>query len=531
MTHISLALLVAGLIYYISVLSELAYLAQQSSYQLSGFTRHHSQRLMNFPDGICVLGGFVALLSGFPHLSWLGVLAAVVIAALGVYQFAGWGKRKKTLKVPLVWTPRANRLIVAYCLCFAVEAVVVSIWVPRLLLFPAALAVWNMALALLVTKPVEMNIQAGFKRRANTRLRQLKRLHQLRVVGITGSYGKTSTKFILGTILGAKYDVLVTPSSFNTPMGICKVVNGDLAGHHEVFVAEMGARHRGDIRELVKFVEPAYALITAVGPAHLETMESIENIAKTKFDLARGTTLGGVVVVNGDNAYCVREAKTLDRDVLFYGSEFAPHLSAYSKDITIEGMETVFRLILPGDGELTCRTKLLGKHNVLNIVGAALLARRMGLDLDEIEVGISRIQPVEHRLQLINPGNGVLVIDDAFNANPEGAAMAIEVLGQFANYRKWIVTPGMVEMGSQSATIHETFGQQMASVCDRVILVGKMNSAMMMQGLMAAGFPQEHVYLARSLTEAQSMWQKELRAGDVLLLENDFPDHLEQASS
>lgn len=531
MTDVLLIMLVASLLFAGSHLKELTYLAQQSSYQIGGFSRHHFGRLLRFPDATTVLCSLIAFVAWVVPFDWLAEAVSIVVTGFALFQFVTWGKQSKSLKLPLVWTPRSKRLVATFVLCVVIELVICWLWIPGLLLIPAATATLTMGLSLVLTKPVEMYIQSGFKRKANQRLRQLHRLNQLRVVGITGSYGKTSTKFILGTILGVKHDVLVTPSSFNTPMGICKVINGELAAHHEVFVAEMGARHRGDIRELVKFVQPTYSMITAVGPAHLETMGSLENIAKTKFDLARGTADEGVVVVNGDNEQCVREAGTLDRDVLFYGSEFAPHLSAFSKDVHVKDRETVFTLVFPGDGEVSCRTKLLGKHNVMNIVGAALLARRMGLSLEEIEAGIVRIEPVEHRLQLIDPGNGVLVIDDAFNSNPEGAAMAIEVLGQFTHYRKWMVTPGMVEMGAQSAAIHQTLGRQMASVCDKVILVGKLNSAMMLKGLMEAGFPQDQVYIAGSLAEAQSMWQKELRPGDVLLLENDFPDHLEQASS
>lgn len=531
MTHVTWALLLAGLLYYISVLAELAYLAQQSSYQIGGFLRHHIKRLTRVPDGVVVICAGVATVGGVTKLPWLELVASIVVAGLGAYQIAMWRNKGKRLKLPLVWTPRAQRLTVTYFVFFAVECLLFWVFAPALLLLPAALVVVNMALALVASKPVEMSIHFGFKRKANQRLRQLKKLNQLRVVGITGSYGKTSTKFILGAILGAKYDVLVTPSSFNTPMGICKVVNGDLEAHHDVFVAEMGARHRGDIQELVKFVEPSHSIITAVGPTHLETMGSIENVAKTKFDLARGTARDGVIVVNGDNEYCVRAAEQTGRDVLFYGSQYAPHLSAYSKDVQVEGVHTVFTLVLPGDGEITCRTQLLGKHNVLNIVGAALLARRMGLSLEEIEAGVASIEPVEHRLQLIDNASGVLVIDDAFNANPEGASMALEVLGQFSNYRKWIVTPGMIELGSQSEAIHLEFGRQMATVCDFVVLIGRLNSGNMLKGLKQAGFPEDRVYMARSLAEAQSIYQKDVRVGDVLLFENDFPDHLEEATS
>ncbi|MCL6593833.1 MAG: UDP-N-acetylmuramoyl-tripeptide--D-alanyl-D-alanine ligase, partial [Alicyclobacillus sp.] len=152
----------------------------------------------------------------------------------------------------------------------------------------------------------------------------------------------------------------------------------------------------------------------------------------------------------------------------------------------------------------------------------------MGLSLEEIERGIARIQPVEHRLQLIDPGTGVLIIDDAFNSNPEGAAAALEVLAGFHGRRKWIVTPGMVELGAESAAVHRELGERMAAVCDRVVLVGRLNAEAMLEGLRAAGFPDAHVMVAGSLAEAQQRYLSQLQPGDVVLFENDLPDHLER---
>jgi UDP-N-acetylmuramoyl-tripeptide--D-alanyl-D-alanine ligase len=224
----------------------------------------------------------------------------------------------------------------------------------------------------------------------------------------------------------------------------------------------------------------------------------------------------------------VKEAKTLSRDVLFYGFQAAQHLSAYAEQVCVEDRETAFTLVLVGDIKIRCKTRLLGRHNVQNIVGAALLARRMGLSPEELEQGIASIQPVEHRLQLIDPGTGILVIDDAFNSNPEGAAAALEVLSQFSSYRKWIVTPGMVELGSQSKEVHRAFGRQIAAVCDEVILVGKLNTQSLLAGLADAEFPVAQVHTFQSLGEAQKFLPSLLRAGDVVLFENDLPDHLEQ---
>ena len=519
-------LLVTGAFYWFTRLPEWTYYAQRESYQSGGFYRHHFTRAVVSHHGWQGALSLVALLAGLLKWWWMGV----PIGLLVIVQALSSNRRlkRKEWKVPLHWTARATRLAVAQGIVLVFEWTVLWRWFPAGILLPIWLSLWNVILALWLTKPMEWVVQSRFKQKARTRLRELRELQQLRVVGITGSYGKTSSKYILGSILGAKFDVLFTPGSFNTPMGICRVVNEQLSGHHDVFVAEMGARHRGDIQELVRLVEPSYGLITSVGPAHLETFGNLENISHTKFDLARGIAPEGIVVVNGDNFYCVEEAKTLPRDVLFYGFQEAPHLSAYAEQVRVEGQETAFTLVLVGDTKVQCKTRLLGRHNVLNIVGAALLARRMGLSPEDLERGIAVIQPVEHRLQLIDPGTGILVIDDAFNSNPDGAAAALEVLSQFSERRKWIVTPGMVEPGQQSKEAHRALGRKMGTVCDEVILVGKLNTPDLMAGLQEVSFPASRVHTFRSLGEAQQFLPGLLRPGDVVLFENDLPDHLEQ---
>lgn len=501
--------------------------AQRESYQVRGYVRHHGPRSVRGTDAVaCALS--VVLFAAFllPGWPWSGVALGGILVALGWRELAV--RRKTTLKLPLVWTARAKRLASTYVAWTLLEVALASLLYPPLVAFVACLPALHMLLALWTMKPVERAVQNGFKRKARETLRTFRQMNGLRVVGVTGSYGKTSTKFILGAVLGARFDVLVTPGSYNTPMGLCRVINETLASQHDIFVAEMGARHKGDIQELVQLVEPACALITAVGPAHLEMFGSLENIAHTKFDLARGVGSNGIVVVNGDNDWCVQEAGTVVAPVLFYGYHEASHLMAWAREARVDGTGTAFTLVFRDEGEVACKTRLLGRHNVLNIVGAALLARAMGLSLEDIRLGVSRIEPVEHRLQLIDPGTGVLVIDDGFNANPDGAEAALEVLGQFVGRRKWILTPGMVEMGAASNTIHETFGRQMAAVCDRVVLIGRLNQASMLRGLAAAGFPGESIHTVGSLEEATQVLGRETRSGDVVLIENDLPDHLEQ---
>ncbi|RIV22982.1 UDP-N-acetylmuramoyl-tripeptide--D-alanyl-D-alanine ligase [Alicyclobacillaceae bacterium I2511] len=519
-------LMITGAYYWFARLPEWTYYAQRESYQSGGFYRHHFIRAITSDHGWQGVVSLVFLFAGLLNWWWMAIPAGFFMILHALY--TGKVFRRKVWKVPLHWTARAWRLAITQGIVLVLEWMILCWWFPAGIMLAVWLSLWNVILALWLSWPLEWMIQHQFKHKAKTRLRELQVLHQLRVIGITGSYGKTSSKYILGSVLSAKFDVLFTPGSFNTPMGICRVINEQLSGHHEVFVAEMGARHRKDIQELVQLVEPSYGLITSVGPAHLETLGSLDNIAHTKFDLARGVSTEGIMVVNGDNIYCVKEAKTLSRDVLFYGFQAAQHLSAYAEQVCVEDRETAFTLVLVGDIKIRCKTRLLGRHNVQNIVGAALLARRMGLSPEELEQGIASIQPVEHRLQLIDPGTGILVIDDAFNSNPEGAAAALEVLSQFSSYRKWIVTPGMVELGSQSKEVHRAFGRQIAAVCDEVILVGKLNTQSLLAGLADAEFPVAQVHTFQSLGEAQKFLPSLLRAGDVVLFENDLPDHLEQ---
>ena len=250
-------------------------------------------------------------------------------------------------------------------------------------------------------------------------------------IGITGSYGKTSTKFILAAILGEKYSVLPTPSSFNTPMGLTKVIRTQLEPHHQVFIAEMGARHVGDIKELCDLVRPEYGVLTSVGEQHLETMGNIETIASTKFELIEGLKPGGAAFFGADDGGWCDKLFARARGEKHRAGLGSGYLSMYAEDITVGPSGSRFTLSDGEGGRVTCETKLLGKHNIQNIVLSCAVAKRLGMTMEEIARGVLRAQPVEHRLQLIKGANGVIVIDDAFNANPSGAAAAFEVLGSF----------------------------------------------------------------------------------------------------
>ena len=289
-------------------------------------------------------------------------------------------------------------------------------------------------------------------------------------IGITGSYGKTSVKFILGTILQEKYQTLITPSSFNTPMGVTKIIRERLTPATQVFVAEMGARHVGDIKELCRLVHPRYGVLTSVGPQHLDTFHTLERIKNTKYELMDAVPADGCCFFPDDGAICRELYDRTEKEKRLCCLHYSPDADVWATDVTVSPMGSRFVLHTSAE-EIACETRLLGEHNIQNILLAATVALHLGLTMRQVARGISKLQPVEHRLQLI-PSPGITIIDDAFNSNPKGAEAAVKVLGAF-QARRIIITPGMVELGGQEAAFNREFGRKICGNADIAMLVGR----------------------------------------------------------
>lgn len=374
------------------------------------------------------------------------------------------------------------------------------------------LFVW---LAYIVLLPVENLVK---KRYFNDAKRKLAARDIIKI-GITGSFGKTSTKFILGTMLSEKYNTLVTPSSYNTPMGVTRVIREQLTDAHEAFVAEMGARYKGDIKELCELVNPHYGLITSIGKQHMETFGSYEALLETKAELL---DYAAVAFLNGDIEDC-RKLRDRAKEAHLFGLQDDPAYYMRAADITVGRHGSAFTLIAADGGQAHCQTVLLGKHNIANITGAAVLAYHAGVPLESIAEGIRKVEPIEHRLQLIQ--GRVTVIDDAFNANPAGTAAAMEVLREFSDMRRVVVTPGMVELGEEQYTLNEEFGRTMAGVANVVIIVGKTNAEAIKNGLLQAAFSESCIINAGTLEEVTAILPEYAPEGSVVLFENDLPEN------
>ncbi len=510
--------------------------------QLNGYkTPEHSWWIKkNFRRYIFPLvlfaGQFALLATGYNiPLLILFTVCNAVIAILN--------KPSKKFKKPLKYTARVKRMMVTFFIMIAIIFVValflgretetiitddvVVKWFYKFrplqfILVGSALYLTPILVPLsnIINKPVETYIQHWYINDAKRILSEMPDLHK---IGITGSYGKTSMKFYLSELLSSQYNTLKTPESFNTPMGITITVRQHLKPTHEYFICEMGARRVHEIKELCEIAHPHDAIITSVGPQHLETFGSIENVVNTKFELADSVqAVGGKIYLNGDNEL-IRKKAPQYKNAVMYGLQ--EHNDYRATDISVSDRGTEFTVITP-DGE-SCRftMKLLGEHNVQNVLGAIAYCHGIGIPLEKLLLPVKRISPVPHRLQLLDKGGNLTYIDDAYNSNPNGCRAALNVLGLFDACRI-LVTPGMVELGAKQEELNFEFGQEAAKACDYIVLVGKNQTVPIYNGIKDAGYDMNNVYVADGLNEALAKVQ-EYRTDKkkIVLLENDLPDN------
>ncbi len=479
-----------------------------------------------------VVFGLTKLLPNVPVILMTWICYGILYLAFfipNIIEICRSKKERKQAKKPLKYTARAKRLYFSNILIlFILRALLMdylgtdfisTIIAYSFLVFTLPI---NMMISNIFIGPTEDLINNHYINSARRKLNK-KEYKNLIKIGITGSYGKTSTKYILQTILSEKYNVLATPESYNTTMGNVRTIREKLMPEHQVFISEMGARKRYDIQEICNFVRPQIGIITSIGEQHLETFKTIENVAKAKSELLNGLTYDGVVVLPKDNKYCFELYQKEKHEKYLYGMDGKGNPDVYVTDIKLSAEGSTFTIVTKKE-KFSCTTKLLGKHNVQNIVGCVAIALHLGLSKDEIVRGIAKVEPVPHRLQILPSANGTIVIDDAFNSNPVGSKMALEVIKQFEG-RKIIITPGMVELGEKEYELNKEFGRAMAESVDIAILVGIKRSKPLEEGLREKKFEENNIYVVNNLDEATKRLASISKAGDVVLFENDLPDN------
>lgn len=492
---------------------------QQNSYFLSRYFNWGKTHI-GFKLVVSVILGLLALVLFFFKV-YIAVLIIAVIEliiksfSLNVYN--------KTAIKKLVFTARIKRLIACniVLLILAFLSFIVFYLNPAfsILSFALILLFAHLPAALLVISGFIMSfIEKGISQSyINDAKNILKSMPNLKVIGVTGSYGKTSAKFILKRILSEKYNVVATPESFNTPMGIVRTVREYLKPTTQIFIAEMGAKNIGDIKELCELAKPTMGLITAVGPQHLESFKTVSNVAKTKFELADFTQN---VFVNFESE--AAKEKAAEYVTHPYGLDSA--CETYAENIKVSFKGTEFDLV-HFDTKIHLSTKLLGSHNVTNIVGACAIALTLGVEPEKIKYAVSTLSPTAHRLEKKNFLNGSTLLDDSYNSNPEGSKRAVEVLGQFEDKTKIIVTPGMVELGENEFEFNYKLGEYAAEVCDYLIFVGENRSIPLKKAAIDKGFKEDNIFVVKRFKDSLEILQRLCNKDTVVLFENDLPDN------
>ena len=474
------------------------------------------------------------LLYGFDVLAlrggarWAGILAAVLLLPLsaGAGLAIGRAFSPRRAKKKFVITGRVKRLYAVFFLVMTgISALCAATpWAVLPALWPLALPL-VVALSGLLAWPIEKAISECYFRDARRKLLSNPNLVR---IGITGSYGKTSVKHILGAILSEKYPTLITPASFNTPMGVTRTIREKLSPSHQVFVGEMGARHVGDIKEMCRLVHPTIGIITSVGPQHLETFKTIERVASTKYELIEALPAEGSHAYFYDDGAWVRKMYDRTQKPKSLCGRDPAICDCWCDEVSVSAEGSRFQLHIRGVGSVECHTRLLGEHNIQNILLAAAVASDLGLTLRQISHGVEKLSPVKHRLELLSHPGSFTIINDAFNSNPVGAKAALKVLRDFPA-RRIIITPGMVELGEREAEYNREFGREMAGCVDIAIIVGKNRALPIIEGLKEAGFPEESIHRVDSLDDSTRLLHGLVRPTDTVLYENDLPDHYQEA--
>jgi UDP-N-acetylmuramoyl-tripeptide--D-alanyl-D-alanine ligase len=451
--------------------------------------------------------GVAAVVSLAAAWVWLPAAGAVALVAVVVGP-VGLPLRGRTSK--LAWTRRLRTLTLATALVAlgatlagwaagvgAHVAVTIAVVVPAV--------VDAVLLALL---PVERRAAARYVEQATTALRRVDPV----IVAITGSYGKTTTKGYVRHLLSGSVRVVASPASFNNTAGLSRAVNEGLAAGTEVFVAEMGTYGRGEIRGLCSWVQPEIAVITAIGPVHLERMGSIENIVAAKTEIVEGAE---VAVLNVDAPYLADVAAGLaDRMEVVRCSA-----TSGAADVFVGREGDSLTVVVRGEKVAS----LKGTVHPTNVACALGIVVALEVPMAEVVPRLATLPGAPNRQQVSTSPRGVVVIDDTFNANPAGAVAALELLNRHTRgRRRVVVTPGMVELGSLQYGENASLAAAASRAATDVVVVGRTNRRALLEG---ARHGPATVHIVDTREEAVEWVRAHLGPGDGVLYENDLPDH------
>ena len=454
---------------------------------------------------VAIPAGAVAMVAALlASVAWGSMGLAVAGVTLVVFP---WGLSIRGRTSRLAFTRRMTTVaivsVVIVVFVLALSLVVRAAWLA--ILVASLVPLW-VALATVALAPLEERSAQRFVDAASTRLRRVRP----RVIAITGSFGKTSTKNHLAALLGGVSGVVATPRSFNNRAGLSRSINENMSDDTRIFIAEMGTYGPGEIAALCEWCPPEISVITAIGEVHLERMGSLDNIERAKREI---TTSASTVVLNGDDARLagwVAPLRAQGKTVITAGTTPSCDVSVVS-----HGDEWV----ISEAGELVAVLPAIRSIHPTNVACALAAGVAVGVAITDLASRVSDIAPVANRAVVATAASGVMVIDDTFNANPVSAQASLDTLMTLPlSGRRVVVTPGLVEMGSRRISANEEFARAVSDAGAELIVVGRSNARALVRGSRGARS-------ARRRDDAVAWVRANLGPGDGVLYLNDLPDH------
>lgn len=439
----------------------------------------------------------------------------------------GFFPSKGSLENGLVWT---SKMILVFIIALLFEILIlillfkITIYISILWLILFFFS-WPflISLSLLIIWPIDTIYKNLIINKAR---KILKKEPNIKIVAIAGSYGKTTMKNIVVTVIGPKLKVIATPESVNTPVGISRWLITLLQKEQkpDVLIVEMGEHYRNDIKFLCSITPPDISILTGINEAHFDRLKDIKETIATMFEVVDYAKKDAQIILNADDKHIKSNYKKYinDKKTFFYSAKNNPlcPIKIIGREFDPEKFNWSF--IIEGLGQIII--PFLGEYAIGDVIAAKITAESLGFNNEEIKKGIDQLKPVPRRLELINGQNDILVIDDSYNGNPDGVAEAIKTLSQFSQRRKIFITPGLVEMGDKAKEIHQKIGNNLAKVANKVILIKTQVSPYIAEGLKENGFQDKDIIWFNSSKEAHQSLTKILRSGDVILFQNDWSD-------
>lgn len=519
--------LITYLIHILLISPKFLHMLQQNRYN-RGY-RYIKWIIKNYKDNFLNLNliFFIFILTGFSE-KLNNITPYIFIIICFFLTYISLQKRKKEqAKLPLKYTARIKRIILTQTIFYLIPIIIFFIifntkYLSIYYLILGLLSYFNCLILILINfmnRPLEYLVGQHFRKSAVAKLNSMTNME---VIGVTGSYGKTSTKNILYDILNVNFNVFKTPANYNTPFGLMITINEYLDQYNDYFIAEMGACKKGEIKELCDLVHPKYGIITRIGLAHLETFGSEEIIQSTKFELIESLPSDGLGILNGDDEKQLNYRIKNDCQIRWIGID-NHNVDCYAKDLELTYKGTKFKVKFKDDKkEYDFETKLLGRNNIYNILGGITLGKYLGMKIEDLQKAVKRIEPIEHRLSMTKYYD-INIIDDAYNSNPMGCKMALEVLNMMPG-KHVIVTPGMIEVGVKEYEVNKEFGRQIADNTDEVILIGEEKTKPIYEGLIEKNYPKDKIHILNDVMDAFPLMLKLKESSTYVLLENDLPD-------